>query len=264
MKSTLYCITNAFIMLGDMKPSNAIVIASALFVNIVLSANASVASKIIIGNCVSISIPTYVNIFNISNWLVLKLYSNTGTDRLSNPNTMPPTINSINRIITIANTVIINIVIYFDNKIFALLYGFINNNLTVPLLNSSLTIVPAIITIITIINNPYSEKRFNETDILYLDRNRLFQTRTGTYNNTRFDRLMSDFNFQYIKNTDNIEDLNIELNNKVKKDKIENAFLENAIKKFQTISGYHVWLDFIDNYRLFKNSSFVLKENNNS
>ncbi len=74
---------------------------------------------------------------------------------------------------------------------------------------------------------------------------------------------MSDFNFQYIKNTDNIEDLNIELNNKVKKDKIENAFLENAIKKFQTISGYHVWLDFIDNYRPFKNSSFVLKENNN-
>ena len=114
------------------------------------------------------------------------------------------------------------------------------------------------------VNNPYSEKRFNETDILYLDRNRLFQTRTGTYNNTRFDRLMSDFNFQYIKNTDNIEDLNIELNNKVKKDKIENAFLENAIKKFQTISGYHVWLDFIDNYRPFKNSSFVLKENNNS
>lgn len=113
------------------------------------------------------------------------------------------------------------------------------------------------------VNNPYSGKRFNETDILYLDRNRLFQTRTGTYNNTRFDRLMSDFNFQYIKNTDNIEDLNIELNNKVKKDKIENAFLENAIKKFQTISGYHVWLDFIDNYRPFKNSSFVLKENNN-
>lgn len=109
------------------------------------------------------------------------------------------------------------------------------------------------------VNNPYSGKRFNETDILYLDRNRLFQTRTGTYNNTRFDRLMSDFNFQYIKNTDNIEDLNIELNNKVKKDKIE-----NAIKKFQTISGYHVWLEFIDNYRPFKNSSFVLKENNNS
>ena len=150
---TLYCITNAFIMLGDMNPNSEIVIARALFVNIVLSANASVASNIIIGNCVNISIPTYVNIFNISNWLVLKLYSNTGTDRLSNPNTTPPTINSINRIIAIANTVIINIVIYFDNRIFVLLYGLINNNLTVPLLNSSLTIVPAIITIV--LNSSY-------------------------------------------------------------------------------------------------------------
>ncbi len=113
------------------------------------------------------------------------------------------------------------------------------------------------------VNNPFSGKRFNETDILYLDKNRLFQTKSGTYNNTRFDRLMNDFNFQYIKKSDKIEDLNIELNDKVKKDKIENTFLENAIKKFETISGYHVWLDFIDNYRPFKNSSFVLKENDN-
>ena len=67
MKSTLYCITNAFIILGDMKPNSEIVIARALFVNIVLNANASVASKIIIGSCVNISIPIYVNIFNISN-----------------------------------------------------------------------------------------------------------------------------------------------------------------------------------------------------
>ena len=113
------------------------------------------------------------------------------------------------------------------------------------------------------VNNPFSGKRFNETDILYLDKNRLFQTKSGTYNNTRFDRLMNDFNFQYIKKSDEIEDLNIELNNKIKKDKIENSFLENAIKDFESISDYHVWLDFIDNYRPFKNSSFVLKENNN-
>ena len=37
------------------------------------------------------------------------------------------------------------------------------------------------------VNNPFSGKRFNDTDILYLDKNRLFQTRTGTYNTTRFD-----------------------------------------------------------------------------
>lgn len=114
------------------------------------------------------------------------------------------------------------------------------------------------------VNNPFSGKRFNETDILYLDKNRLFQTKSGTFNNTRFDRLMDDFNFQYIKNTNNIEDLNIDLNSKIKKDKIENTFLENAIQDFEKISGYKVWLDFLDNYRPFKNSSFVLKEKNNS
>lgn len=99
--------------------------------------------------------------------------------------------------------------------------------------------------------------------ILYLDKNRLYQTKSGTFNNTRFDRLMNDFNFQYIKNTEKIEDLNIELNNKIKKDKIENSFLGNAIQDFEKISGYKIWLDFLDNYSPFKNSSFVLKEKNN-
>ena len=114
------------------------------------------------------------------------------------------------------------------------------------------------------VNNPFSGKRFNETDILYLDKNRLFQTKSGTFNNTRFDRLMNDFNFQYLKSTKNIEDLNIDLNNKIKKDKIENTFLEKAIQDFEKISGYKIWLDFLDNYRPFKNSSFVLKGKNNS
>lgn len=113
------------------------------------------------------------------------------------------------------------------------------------------------------VNNPFYGKRFNETDILYLDKNRLYQTKSGTFNNTRFDRLMNDFNFQYIKNTEKIEDLNIELNNKIKKDKIENSFLKNAIQDFEKISGYKIWLDFLDNYSPFKNSSFVLKEKNN-
>ena len=115
------------------------------------------------------------------------------------------------------------------------------------------------------VNNPFSGKRFNETDILYLDKNRLFQTKSGTYNNTRFDRLMNDFNFQYIKNSETIEDLNAGLNETIKKDKkISNDFLGNAIKDFEDISGYKVWLDFIDNYRPFKNASFVLKGNDNN
>lgn len=113
------------------------------------------------------------------------------------------------------------------------------------------------------VNNPFSGKRFNDTDILYLDKNRLFQTRSGTYNNTRFDRIMEDFNFQYNKSSEQIEDLNQDLNDKVKKGKIENKFLETAISEFQKISNYRVQLDFLDNYKPFKDASFVVKKENN-
>ncbi|OGY07598.1 MAG: hypothetical protein A2694_02735 [Candidatus Blackburnbacteria bacterium RIFCSPHIGHO2_01_FULL_40_17] len=49
------------------------------------------------------------------------------------------------------------------------------------------------------VNNPFKGKRFSENDVLFLDRNRLFQTRSGNFNTTRFDRLMEDFSYQYLK-----------------------------------------------------------------
>lgn len=114
------------------------------------------------------------------------------------------------------------------------------------------------------VNNPFSGKRYNETDILYLDKNRLYQIKSGTFNNTRFDRLMNDFDFQYIKKAEKIEDLNSDLNSKIKKNKIENEFLESTINDFEKISGYKVWLDFIDNYQPFKEAKFVVKLNDNN
>ncbi len=115
----------------------------------------------------------------------------------------------------------------------------------------------------TRVNNPFSGKRFNDTDVVYLDKNRLFQTRHGTYNATRFDRIMGDFNFQYNKNSDIKEDLNKPLNDIAKKGKIENEQLAQAIKHFEEISNYKVQLDFIDNYNPFNNASFVVKKGNN-
>ena len=74
---------------------------------------------------------------------------------------------------------------------------------------------------------------------------------------------MEDFNFQYNKGTENIEDLNQTLNEKGKKGKIENKYLETAINQFEKISNYRVQLDFIDNYKPFKNANFVIKKDNN-
>lgn len=115
------------------------------------------------------------------------------------------------------------------------------------------------------VNNPFSGKRFNDTDILFLDKNRIFQIKSGSFNNTRFDRLMSDFNSQYIKamKKEDMPDLNDELNKKIKTGKIENTFLENAIVEFEKLSGERIWLDFINNYEPFSKASFVIKENEN-
>ncbi|MBU4274986.1 AAA family ATPase [Patescibacteria group bacterium] len=112
------------------------------------------------------------------------------------------------------------------------------------------------------VNNPFKGKRFNENDVLFLDRNRLFQTRSGNFNTTRFDRLMEDFSYQYIKKA-TIENLNEDLDNKIKKDKVENNFLSQAIKKFQEISGSQIKLDFLDNYEPFKNAFLAARKDNN-
>lgn len=112
------------------------------------------------------------------------------------------------------------------------------------------------------VNNPFKGKRFNENDVLFLDKNRLFQTRSGNFNRTRFDRLMEDFSYQYLKSSE-IENLNDDLDNKIKKDKVENNFLSEAVKKFHEISGSNIKLDFLNNYEPFKNAFFATRKDNN-
>jgi len=111
------------------------------------------------------------------------------------------------------------------------------------------------------VNNPFKGKRFSENDVLFLDRNRLFQIRSGNFNPTRFDRLMEDFNFQYFKKT-SLENLNDDLENKIKKDKAENNFLSQAIQKFQEMSNSRVNLDFLNNCEPFKNAFFAVRKEN--
>lgn len=112
------------------------------------------------------------------------------------------------------------------------------------------------------VTNSFGTKRYNELDVLYLDKNRLYQTRAGIYNSTRFDRIMDDFDFQYYKKNKNIENLNSILNDKIKKG-LENKFLEEAINMFYDISGYNIKLDFIDNYLPFKKANFVVETESN-
>src|SRR3989338_2356945 len=73
---------------------------------------------------------------------------------------------------------------------------------------------------------------------------------------------MEDFSYQYLKKA-TIENLNDDLDGKVKKDKVENKFLSEAIEKFKEISGSQIKLDFLDNYEPFKNAFFAARKDNN-
>ena len=73
---------------------------------------------------------------------------------------------------------------------------------------------------------------------------------------------MEDFNYQYLKNTNPIKNLNDYLNKEIKQNKIQNSFLEKSINKFKEFSGIKISLDFFDNYRPFKNACFVAEKDN--
>lgn len=111
------------------------------------------------------------------------------------------------------------------------------------------------------VNNPFKGQRFSENDILFLDKNRTFQTRTGTYNSTRFDRLMEDFSYQYIKSVDNVENVSGKLDDI--RGSVESEFLKNAIAKFEEISGSKITLNFVENWQPFAKSFFAEKKENN-
>jgi len=107
------------------------------------------------------------------------------------------------------------------------------------------------------VNNPWSGPRFNKNDVLYLDKNRTYQTRSGTYNSTRFDRVMEDFDYQYIKAEDTPIDLS-ELHTKLA-DKVENEFLKKAVEKFKEISGIKLSLNVLDQMTPHKSASLVME-----
>ena len=113
------------------------------------------------------------------------------------------------------------------------------------------------------VNNPWSGSRFNEIEYLILDKNRIFQTRKGTYNDTRFDRIMEDLNYQYIQKENNPTDCNDSLK-EVKSLEIKGVIvgISEAIAKFSEVSGKHLNLKLIDNWKPFTNAFFGTDKKN--
>lgn len=113
------------------------------------------------------------------------------------------------------------------------------------------------------VNNPWSGSRFNDIEYLILDKNRTFQTRKGTYNDTRFDRIMEDLNYQYIQKENNPTDCNDSLK-EVKNLETKGVIvgIAEAISKFNEISGNQLKLKLIDNWKPFTNAFFGTDKEN--
>ena len=111
------------------------------------------------------------------------------------------------------------------------------------------------------VNNPFKGRRFDENDVLILDKSRTYQTRLGTFSPTRFDRLMEDFDFQYLKGNDPVPDIHLLLTGA--RDKAENTFLKEAVAKFKEMSGQEISLNLIDNWRPFSKSFLGVQKGNN-
>lgn len=113
------------------------------------------------------------------------------------------------------------------------------------------------------VNNPWSGSRFNDIEYLILDKNRTFQTRKGTYNDTRFDRIMEDLNYQYIQKENNPVDCNDSLKEVKNLDnKGVIIGIAEAISKFNEISGNPLKLKLIDNWKPFANAFFATDKEN--
>lgn len=112
------------------------------------------------------------------------------------------------------------------------------------------------------VNNPFSGKRFSENDILFLDRNRYYQIRSGSFNQTRFDRLMEDLDYQYVKGKKDDVNVNSMFSEEISKADISTDYLKEALETFKLLTGISVNLDFIDNYHPFKTAAFVQRKQN--
>ena len=109
------------------------------------------------------------------------------------------------------------------------------------------------------VNNPFSGPRFSESDVLFLDRNRTNQARSGSFGRTRFDRLMEDFDYQYVHAPKPIANLNNYLDAEVKAGCVSNDFLAKAVATFRKMSGNTIHLDFVNNYAPFENAFFAVQ-----
>lgn len=119
----------------------------------------------------------------------------------------------------------------------------------------------------TAVNNPFAGPRFKENDYVFIDKNRVKTLESGTYSQTRFDRILDNLNFQYLKAYGNEPlDLHAVVDDAINADEtnVTNEPLNEAFAYFREITGYEVSLSVMDNQQPFKKAFLGFKDLNHA
>lgn len=105
----------------------------------------------------------------------------------------------------------------------------------------------------TAVGNPFVGARFNDNEYMYIDKTRTKNLESGMFSATRFDRILDNFNFQYLQANDN-EPLAVHqaISDLINADGISNELLSEAFSDFKDKTGYDVSLNFLDDALPFK------------
>ena len=99
------------------------------------------------------------------------------------------------------------------------------------------------------VRNPWAGDRFPDFGFTYIEKNRPYSIKTGTFNDTRFDRIMEDLNRQVLHQEKSTKDIDVEFD-KLKKD-LNSHILTHTIQNFRDTVGISVNLKAIDPFHPF-------------
>ena len=105
----------------------------------------------------------------------------------------------------------------------------------------------------TAVGNPFVGARFNDNEYAYIDKSRTKNLESGMFSASRFDRILDNFNFQYLQTNSN-EPMAIQqtISDFINADSISNDLLSEAFNDFKQKTGYEVSLNFLDDALPFK------------
>lgn len=105
----------------------------------------------------------------------------------------------------------------------------------------------------TAVGNPFVGARFNDNEYLYIDKTRTKNLESGMFSASRFDRILDNFNFQYLQTNSNVPlAVHQTVSDLIDADSISNELLSEAFEDFKQKTGYEVSLNFLDDALPFK------------